>query len=43
MDAKYLSETYADFQRTTQHYILEDRTFHTHRFENLRAYILLRI
>jgi hypothetical protein len=32
------SETSVDFQRTTQHYIPEDRTLHNHRWENLKSY-----
>jgi hypothetical protein len=40
MEAKYSSETSADFQRTTQHYIPEDRTRQKHWRENLNRYTL---
>jgi hypothetical protein len=33
------SETSVDFQRSTQHYILRDRTRHEHRCENVRSYL----
>jgi hypothetical protein len=32
------SETSVDFQWTTRHYILEDRTLHNHMCENLKSY-----
>jgi hypothetical protein len=32
------SETSVDFQRTTWRYILEGRTTHNHRYENLKSY-----
>jgi hypothetical protein len=32
------SETSVGFQQTTQHYILEARTLHNHRCENLNSY-----
>jgi hypothetical protein len=35
MEAIYSFETSVDFQRTTRHYILEERNFHIHRRENL--------
>jgi hypothetical protein len=38
-EATCSSETSVDFQRTTQCYIAEDRTLHTHRCENLKSYM----
>jgi hypothetical protein len=32
------SETSVVFQRTTRHYIPEDRTLHCHRCENVKSY-----
>jgi hypothetical protein len=32
------SETSVDFQRTTGHYVPEDRIFHNHRFKTLISY-----
>jgi hypothetical protein len=37
MEAKYSSEMSVDFQRTTLHYIPEDRALHNHRPENFRS------
>jgi hypothetical protein len=33
-----LSETQVDFQRTTRRYIPENRTVHTHHYENLKSH-----
>jgi hypothetical protein len=38
MEPTFSSETTVDFQRPTRRYILEDRTLHNHRCENLRSY-----
>jgi hypothetical protein len=38
MEAIHYSETKADFQWTTRHYIAEDRTLHNHSCENLKSY-----
>jgi hypothetical protein len=38
--AKCSCVTSVDFQRTTRRYIPENRTFHTHRCENLKPYII---
>jgi hypothetical protein len=40
MEATCSSETSVDSQRTTLHYIPEDRTLHNHRCENLKSYEL---
>jgi hypothetical protein len=40
MEAICSSETSAEYQRTTRHYISEDRTLHNHRCENLRFHWL---
>jgi hypothetical protein len=40
--AKYSSETSVDFQRTIRSYSPEARTLLNHRFEDLKAYILLK-
>jgi hypothetical protein len=37
MEATCSSETSVDFQWTTRHYIPQDRTFHSHRCENLKS------
>jgi hypothetical protein len=37
MEAIYFSEMVVDFHYTTQHYIPEDRTFHSHCCENLKS------
>jgi hypothetical protein len=37
MEATCSYETSVDFQRTTQRYIQEHRTFHNHRCENLKS------
>jgi hypothetical protein len=37
MEAISSSETSADFQRTTRHYIPEDSTLHIHHCENLKS------
>jgi hypothetical protein len=42
MEATCSSETSVDFQRTTRHYIPEERT-HNHRCENLKSYIILKL
>jgi hypothetical protein len=39
MEETYSSRILADFQRTTQHYIPEDRTLHNHCCENLKSYV----
>jgi hypothetical protein len=39
VEAKHSSEISVDFQRITRRYVLEDRTFHNHRCENLKSYI----
>jgi hypothetical protein len=39
MEAKCSSETLADFQRTTRHYNLADRTLNSHGCKNLKSYI----
>jgi hypothetical protein len=39
MEATYSYETSLDFQRTTRLYILEDRTLHNHRCDNLKSYM----
>jgi hypothetical protein len=40
-EAKWSSEMSVVFQRTTRRYMmLEDRTLHNHRFENLKSYKL---
>jgi hypothetical protein len=41
MEATYSSETSFDFQRTTQRYIPEDKSFHNHSCENQRPYIAM--
>jgi hypothetical protein len=38
MEAACSSETPVDFQRTARPYILEDRSIHDHRCENLKSY-----
>jgi hypothetical protein len=38
-EVTWSSETLVDFQRTTLHYIPEDRTLHNHRCENLKSYL----
>jgi hypothetical protein len=38
MEATFSIETPADFQRTTRHYIPEDRTLNDHSCENLKSY-----
>jgi hypothetical protein len=40
IEATGSSETSADFQQSTRRYILEDRTLHNHRCENLKSYIM---
>jgi hypothetical protein len=40
MEATCSSQTYVDFQRTTRHYVPEDR-IHNHRCENHKSYIIL--
>jgi hypothetical protein len=40
MEATCSSETSADFQRSTRHYIPDDRTLHNYRFNNLKFYNL---
>jgi hypothetical protein len=39
--AIYSSETSVDVQRTTWHYIPDDRTLHNYRCENLETYKLV--
>jgi hypothetical protein len=39
-EATCSSETSVNFQRTTRRYILEDRTLHNHRCENLKSYTI---
>jgi hypothetical protein len=39
MKATSSFETSVNFQRTTRHYIPEDRTLHNHRCENITSYI----
>jgi hypothetical protein len=39
MEATCSSKLFADLQRTTKHYMLEDRTVHNRRCENLRSCI----
>jgi hypothetical protein len=39
MEATWSSEASVGFQRTSRHYIPEDRTLHNHRCENLKSYI----
>jgi hypothetical protein len=41
MEEVCFSETSVDFYYTTQFYILEDRTPHSHHYENLKSKILL--
>jgi hypothetical protein len=41
MMEEYSSETSVGFQPAKQHHIPEDRTFHNHRRENLRSYIVI--
>jgi hypothetical protein len=38
MEAKFSPETSVDFQGTTRRYILECRTLHNRRCENLKSY-----
>jgi hypothetical protein len=38
MEATFSSETSANFQPTTRHYIPECETVHNHRSENLKSY-----
>jgi hypothetical protein len=38
METACSSETLVDFQRNTRRYILEDRTQHKDRYENLKSY-----
>jgi hypothetical protein len=38
MEVTCSSETSVAFQRTTRHYIPEDRTLHNHRYENHKSY-----
>jgi hypothetical protein len=38
MEAKYSSETPAEFQRKARNYNPEDKTLHNHGFENLKSY-----
>jgi hypothetical protein len=40
MGAVIRSETSGEFQRTIRRYIVEYRTFHNHRCEDLKPYIL---
>jgi hypothetical protein len=40
MEATFSCEKSVDFQRTTRHYIPEDRTLHNHRCKNLKSYII---
>jgi hypothetical protein len=39
VEATCSSKTSVDFQRTTWHYIPQDRTLHNHHYENLKSYI----
>jgi hypothetical protein len=41
MEATLSSEISVDFQRTTWHYFLADRTLHNHCCENLKSYMIL--
>jgi hypothetical protein len=40
METIYFSETSVDFQRTTRRYVPEVSTFHSHRCENLKSYLV---
>jgi hypothetical protein len=40
LEAICSSETSVEFQRTTQHYIPEDRTLHNNRCKDLKSYEL---
>jgi hypothetical protein len=39
IEATCSSETSVYFQRTTWCYVLEDRTLHNHRYEDLKSYV----
>jgi hypothetical protein len=38
MEAKCFSDIFVEFERTTRHYIPENKTLHTHRCEHFDSY-----
>lgn len=41
LEVIFSSDTSVDFQRDTRRFILEDKTLHNHRWENVKSYIEL--